>query len=428
MATEDSAAKERKMNKKDNLIDKNDLLDFEDEVTAKVQSGAVEESAPTAEQSVTPDIALSDTPVDLPVADPAAPEAPVEAKAEEVASAPTVEPAPVEAPTAPDPAPVPEEPQPQYGAPGMLFEDVIPSEFRRNEPQPEPEPEPQPEPEPPKEEKKKKTKEDELLAEVEAEMAARAQEPPKVQPIPVVVAQQPTPQAQEEKPVKQETKPSPQQPREFSEYEQKLRQEYKMEEDLLLSDNTAVPGFVIAKGENVIRTYSCLDSARGEGTICLTNKRLLINTDECVEVGIERITGTKFCRYWTFSFIKFFFGLLFFLVGAAMFALPFVHESVGITGDSWKAWYQYFFLGCGAVLILLSLPFFLTMVKKYFYFLVYAQESAPFFEVKSKTILKREKKGDVYKFVVASGSKESEKAARELGALIIEAKDGRYDF
>ena len=38
------------------------------------------------------------------------------------------------------------------------------------------------------------------------------------------------------------------------------------------------------------------------------------------------------------------------------------------------------------------------------------------------------KKGKQYSFVVTDAGKESEKAARELGALILEVKEGRYDF
>ena len=188
---------------------------------------------------------------------------------------------------------------------------------------------------------------------------------------------------------------------------------------------------MIARGETVIRTYSCLASKKGDGTLCLTNRRLLIDAGERSEIGIDKVSGIKFCKFSRFSFLKFLFWLIFFGLGAAMVALPFIHTQVQIpmiTGDAWQSWFNILFYACGAVSLLISLPLFFTMVRKSFYFYVYAREEAPFLEYKSKSFAKREKKGKVYKYMVANAGKESEKAARELGALIIEAKEGRFDF
>ena len=49
-------------------------------------------------------------------------------------------------------------------------------------------------------------------------------------------------------------------------------------------------------------------------------------------------------------------------------------------------------------------------------------------EVKNRTYALREKKGHVYRYTLSRAGKESDKAARELGALILEVKEGRYNF
>ncbi|MBO4472370.1 MAG: hypothetical protein J5765_01040 [Clostridia bacterium] len=219
-------------------------------------------------------------------------------------------------------------------------------------------------------------------------------------------------------------------PRKYSSYERKLRRKYKLDKDSLLSENDAVPGFIIAKGENVIRSYSCLSAGRGDGILCLTNKRLLINAGERSEIDIDKVSGIKFSRSTHFSFGKFLFWLIFFGLGVFMLLLPSFNSGMnipGITGESWKDWFGILFYVCGGISVLISLPLFFTMVKKNFYFYVYAREEAPFLEYKSRSYAKREKKGKVYKYQVGKAGKESEKAARELGALIIEAKEGRYD-
>ena len=410
------------MEKKDELIEKDDLPDFEDEVTAQVEQGLIEiEDAGSADSS-------SSIP-ELSVEEPAASVPEEVAPLEEVAPADPV-PAPADDPFASTPQ---EAPRQEYGAPQMLFEDIIPSEYRRSEPTPEPTPEPE-EPKPEKKEKKK-SKADELIEALEEEMKSRQSAAEQESAFDAV---EPTPVAPNYEVLSTETKQEPVMKststpiaKEFSETEQQLRRNYKMENDILLAGNSAVPGFVIAKGENVIRAYDCLACSRGTGSIYLTNKRLLINADECAEVEINKITGIKFSRYWTFSILKLIFGLIFAGLGIFMALLAFFHSGMnipGITGDSWKDWFPYLFIGCGLVSILLSLPFFLTLVKKYFYFNLFTQEDKPFFEVKSPAYVKRESKGKVYKYVVANSNKVAEKAARELGALIIEAKDGRYDF
>ena len=218
--------------------------------------------------------------------------------------------------------------------------------------------------------------------------------------------------------------------RQYSSYERRLRRKYKIDKDPLLKENDVVPGFVIAKGENVIRSYDCLASSKGDGILCLTNKRLLINAGERSEIGIDKVSGIKFSKYSRLSFVKFIFWLFFFGLGAFMVALPFVQSGMNIpfiTGDSWKEWFTYLFYGCGGVSVVISIPLFFSMLKKTFYFYVYAREESPFLEYKSRAYAKREKKGKVYKYTITKAGRESEKAARELGALIIEAKEGRYD-
>ena len=216
----------------------------------------------------------------------------------------------------------------------------------------------------------------------------------------------------------------------YSRTEKHLRKQYHLHKDLLLHSNSVVPGFVIAKGENVIRSYSCLSAGRGDGVLCLTNKRLLINAGERSEIDIDKVSGIKFSRSTHFSFGKFLFWLIFFGLGVFMLLLPSFNSGMnipGITGESWKDWFGILFYVCGGISVLISLPLFFTMVKKNFYFYVYAREEAPFLEYKSRAYAKREKKGKVYKYTVSKAGRESEKAARELGALIIEAKEGRYD-
>ena len=219
--------------------------------------------------------------------------------------------------------------------------------------------------------------------------------------------------------------------RQYSPYERKLRRQYKMNKDLLLSENDVIPGFVIAKGETVIRSYRCLATSKGDGTVCLTNKRLLVNASERSEIEIDKVTGIKFSKFSNFSAVKFLLWLIFFGLGVFMLLLPKFNSGMNIpmiTGENWKNWFTYLFYSLGGVFVLISIPLFFSMLKKTFYFYVYAKEDAPFLECKSGSYAKRERKGKVYKYMVAKAGKESEKAARELGALIIEAKEGRYDF
>lgn len=348
-------------------------------------------------------------------------------------------------------SPAEEKPEPGYGAPQMLYEDFIPFEYLHgSEEKPAEDAKSKKEESKPKKEKAKKpTKEEQLAAEVEAEMASREdvdvliappdepivlEEPDKTAEDTVVIKDPviaPVAPLKEEAVMADKKETAPQQKKEYSSYERKLRRKYGMEKDILLSGNDILPGFVLAKGENVVRCYNCLASKKGEGTVCLTNKRLMINADERSEVAVGMVTGIKFARNTYFSVAKFIFGLLFLLLGAAMVALPFFRDKVTVpyvTGTYWKNWFMYLFIACGAVSVLISLPLLGTMVKKFFYFIVFVNEGAPFLECKSSSFVKSEKQGKQYNFVVTNAGKESEKAARELGALILEVKEGRYDF
>lgn len=431
------------MSKKKDQIEETQNLPEEETIVAEPALDAAEE----IETVVMDDVALSDEPVPAAAEETAAAEAADDA-IEDVVIA---EPLAVED-TPPAPEPAEEKPAPGYGAPQMLYEDFIPFEYlHASDEKPE---KPAPEEAKPKKEKPKKpTKEDELLAEVEAEMASREAEPAPAADATaeeaVVIKEVPVEQAEivpvivpeeivKEEPVKEETvmakkkEKAPKETREFSAYEKRLRRKYKLDKDVLLTNNDVIPGFVLAKGENVVRSYNCLASKKGDGTLCLTNKRLMINTDERSEVAVNMVTGVKFAKNTYFSFAKFLFGLLFLVLGAAMLLLPFFRDKVPVipyvTDDHWKDWFKYLFIACGAVSVLIWLPLWFTMVKKFFYFTVFVNEGAPFLECKSKSFVKSEKKGKQYNFVVTNAGKDSEKAARELGALILEVKEGRYDF
>ena len=473
------------------------LADFDDEVTARIENGpAAAEEVPVPEPSVSEAAPADSAPVEIeevPAAEP------LPETSEPAAETPTTEPV------------VEERPEPQYGAPQPLFEDIIPAGFaideekrkaaeeraarvaaeaaereakeaeaaRKREEKEAEAARKKAEKEAAKEAKlqakedKKRAKTAALIARVEAEAEQKAKreieketgepyELPSAKPeapaeAPVLAAVVPVPEAPlEELPATEEAAPEavaapaapaaqpesatapadakPETPvapaRKYSSYERRLRRKYKIDKDPLLKENDVVPGFVIAKGEHVIRSYDCLASSKGDGILCLTNKRLLINAGERSEIGIDKVSGIKFSKYSRLSFLKFIFWLFFFGLGAFMVALPFVQSGMNIpfiTGDSWKEWFTYLFYGCGGVSVVISIPLFFSMLKKTFYFYVYAREESPFLEYKSRAYAKREKKGKVYKYTITKAGRESEKAARELGALIIEAKEGRYD-
>ena len=470
----------------------NSLLDFEDEVTARIEKRP-EEDVPVATE---PEIASEPTVI-------APSEIPDEASLSVeplAAEEPALETAPV-----PQEEPVPEEsvpafeemPEPQYGAPQPLFEDLIPAGFavdleqrkaaeeraarvaaeaaereakeaeaaRKKEEKEAEAARKKAEKDAAKEAKKqakedkKKAKTAALIAKVEAEAEVKAKkeyeketgEPydapapapqeapapeatvvaaavaPAVAETPVEAAESATASAAPKKLTKKEASEA----KKITAYERKLRKKYKLDKDPLLSKNDAVPGFVIAKGENVIRSYCCLEAGKGDGILCLTNRRLLINAGERSEIDIDKVSGIKFCQYTIFSFAKFLFGLIFLGLGILMLLLPAFNSGMnipGITGDSWKSWFTILFYICGGVSVVIGLPLLFTMVKKNFYFYIFAREETPFLEYKSRSYARREKNGKVYKYQVSKAGKESEKAARELGALIIEAKEGRYDF
>ena len=336
-----------------------------------------------------------------------------------------------------------EEKTPVYGVPQPLFEDFIPSDFSLNDVKAK------------KEEKAEKTAapilpEQEQKAEEVASVAAQEKEEapkaapaiskkdkkkaaktaPQVAPV-VAYTEEPVSQEMPEAaPVKQKVdKRAAKEEKALRAFKNKLRKKYKLNQDELLSENDVIRGFVLAKGEHLVRAYSCLN--RGDGSVCLTNKRLLINAGERSELEVDKVSGIKFTKYTHFSFVKLFFWILFFGLGVFMILLPFVKSSMNIpfiTGKHWKHWFFYVFLGCGAASALISLPLLFTMIRRTFYFYIYAKQDTPFFEVKSRYYAKREKKGKVYKYVLSKAGKDSEKAARELGALLLEVKDGRYDY
>ena len=398
-------------NKENEFIAKNDLPDFEDEVTVRI--GGTPEGAPAiAEES----LAVS------------------------------------------EPAVVEEAPKPEYGAPQPLFEDIIPAERTPSKIEIVPdkkaekeaaaaakkaEKDAEKEAKKAEKEAKKKAKIAALIAAVESEAEAKAKKEYEEEtgepyddptPEPVAVADAPVaPDVQQPEKEVPAPKASAQSnpPKQYSSGEKKLRKRYKMAKDVLLSSNDVIPGFVIAKGENVIRSYQCLAAKKGCGMVTLTNRRLLVDAGERSEIEIDKVSGIKFCKYANFHFFRFLFWLIFFGLGALMTALPFIKEMVeipGITGESWQDWFSILFYICGPISLIISIPFFFTMLKKTFYFYIYAREESPFLECKNGSYAKRERKGKVYKYTLAKAGKESEKAARELGALIIEAKDGRYNF
>ena len=420
----------------------------EEATSAEPVSEGTPEADIAMEADVTPVVSPSSAVPEEPA--PAPEEAPADAAPAEEAEA-----APAEAPAKPrysGSEPV------GYGAPQMLYEDFIPYEYLHDTPAPSggessaeaaareaalarEEEENKKNKKKDKKEKKPTKEEAEILAAIEAEMASRSDGAPAapVSPAPAPVAETPVVPAP---PVEGAAAAEPQEAdmaetpvntpatREYTSHEKKLRRKYKMDKDVLLSGNDVIPGFVLAKGENVVRSYNSLDSDKGTGTICLTNKRLLINADECSEVEVSSISGIKFSKNTYFSFFKFLFALIFLGAGAFLIAYPFLKESVKIPfiDEHWKDWFKYLSVAVGAVLVLISFPLWAKMVKKYFYFNVYVKESAPFFECKSKAVVKSESKGGQFKFLVSDAGKEIEKAARELGALIIEVKDGRYNF
>ena len=263
---------------------------------------------------------------------------------------------------------------------------------------------------------------------VEEAVAAEEEETP----IEEEAAPAPIPQKKAAKPAKKapvSPKPVAPAPKTYSRQEKKLRKKYKLDKDALLSANSAVPGFILAQGEQVIRSYHCLASAKGPGTVCLTNRRLLVNADERSEVSIEQLTGIKFSRYTKFFFGKFFFALLFTAIAALSVLLPIIEWKFNIpniTGET-KLWAEILcYVGAG-ISFFIALPLWFKIVRKTFYFYIFAHQDAPFIACKNSGFSKREAKGKVAASMVASAGKESEKAARELGALIIEVKEGRFD-
>ena len=263
------------------------------------------------------------------------------------------------------------------------------------------------------------------VSEAPAPLAAEEPEPvaaPAPQPaaIPVAAPIIPKTPAEDVSPMKKE----------YTRAEKNLRRKYKLDKDELLSSNDLIKGFVLARGEKVVRTYHCIASDKGEGTLCLTNRRLLVNADERSEIGVEQVSGIKFCSHVKFSFFKFVFALIFLAAAALSTLITFIDfgiEIPRITGDpvKWAVILCYVGTGIGA---LIALPLLFTMVKKTFYFYIYARQEAPYVECKNSSYIKREKKGKVANCMVATAGKESEKAARELGALLIEIKEGRFDI
>ena len=410
----------------------------EEESLPEVYAASEEEAASPIESAEAPEEAPT-----LEIEEPAAPEE--IAVPEEI---PEEIPVPIEEPT-PAPAPQEEEAPREYGAPQPLFEDIIPAGFSLEERKREREREKEriaaikrAEAEEKRRQKeweegeKKRKKEEEADAKKQSKNDKKKSKSAEAIAIEDAEAAE-IPSEENAGTSKKKKKEAPiladdffaSPAKEYTRAEARLRRKYKMNNDVLLSENDVVPGFVIAKGENIVRTYNCL-SGKGGGTICLTNKRLLINAAERSEMDIKQVSGIKFSNSTNFNFLKFLFGLIFVALGGFLIAVPAIRNSVAIpylTGEAYKSWFAYVLYPCGGVSALIGLPLLFTTIKTSFYFYVYARVETPFLECKSAALAKRERKEKAYKFMVAKPGKESDKAARELGALIIEVKDGKYD-
>ncbi len=204
-------------------------------------------------------------------------------------------------------------------------------------------------------------------------------------------------------------------------YQKKLRKKYKLERDELFGNNAIVDGFVLANSEKLLRSYQCLSTANGSGIITVTNKRVLFDAGERTEVPVENIVGIKYARYSHFSFAKFLFSLI--LIGGGVFVALFLERFIG--GMSWyKGWLKYASYGVGAVMLLCSIPL-LKWVNKSFYLRFYALQNEAF--VSYKGAGKKKDLGENETSIIAAAGKECSKAAREIGALILDIKAGRYN-
>jgi hypothetical protein len=202
----------------------------------------------------------------------------------------------------------------------------------------------------------------------------------------------------------------------------KLRKKYKIDKDSIFSENDYVDGFILANNETLLRRYDALKVNGGNiGRILITNKRMLFNTSEKAEIPLASVNGIRSAKYWTLNWVKFIFSLIF--IGIAAFA--FIYDFTTFDFFQGKAWLIYIIMGVGAVFALFGLIMLFTFARRRFALKVFISSSYEFITYNSK---KRKKENAIMESViVAMPGKELDKMVREVGALIIQSREGYFD-
>ncbi|NCA66669.1 MAG: hypothetical protein EOM87_01245 [Clostridia bacterium] len=202
----------------------------------------------------------------------------------------------------------------------------------------------------------------------------------------------------------------------------KLRKKYKINKDPIFCENDYVDGFILANNEILLKRYDALKVNGGNvGRILITNKRMLFNTSEKAEIPLDEVIGIRSAHHWTLSWVKLIFSML--LIAAAAFAFVYDFTSFSFIAD--KAWLVYIIIGLGAVFALIGVILLFTFARKRFALKIFIHSAYEFITYNSKK--KKKENAIMQSVIIAMPGKELDKFVREVGALILQSREGFFN-
>lgn len=160
----------------------------------------------------------------------------------------------------------------------------------------------------------------------------------------------------------------------------------------------------------------------GNGIITVTNKRLLCTTNELSETELDNITGIVSKYKSKFSAVKI---ILFFLLsGLAAACFMAATSNVIDLASMWAtmpSWFKWVLYSGGGISAISAFFIIITVNKKEFHIQIYTKASQALMSYKG-TIGKAK-----HTAIRVRPGKESKYIVHELGAVILEAKSGKYN-
>lgn len=136
-----------------------------------------------------------------------------------------------------------------------------------------------------------------------------------------------------------------------------IREEGIFDDNYVSTDFNDACNCVFAKNEKVIRAYELIK--KHPDSCIITNKRLIVNGPERVEVAIDKVSGVKSVKYTEIKWFKLLVGGLFLLLCLFSFFFD-LNKYVS------KPLYSYLFVGGGAILGIIGLIMVIKSIHRKF--------------------------------------------------------------